>query len=392
MSDPLRYVPLAPEHEAAFAQILGAAFGFDPKDAPPWVDAAGRQEIRVVLRGDEVVAGLFQIPMGQFFGGRSVSMMGVAGVAVRIDQRRRGVASHMMTALVHEALRRGTAISTLYAANQTLYRKIGYEAAGSRFAARLLPQDLRITEASLVPRVATAADRDRIRALYRKVAATRPGFLDRGPYIWPRQHEVRFGVRAHGVVLENDAGELEGYVFYRHVGGADRGTCEVTDLIAATPRAQRQVWSVLGNMASIIGALVLHSAPHDPAYLAHPDPRFAMELRENWMVRLIDVPRALAERGYPPAVRLRLELAVRDDVIAENARRFVVEIRDGRATVREGGDGSIDVDVRGLAQLYTGFADPYTVCTLDRLTTSPAGLDALASAFGGPLPWMQEMF
>lgn len=40
----------------------------------------------------------------------------------------------------------------------------------------------------------------------------------------------------------------------------------------------------------------------------------------------------------------------------------------------------------------TGFADPWTVAAVDRLSASASDLETLAAAFAGPLPWMQEMF
>jgi predicted acetyltransferase len=392
MAIEMHYGPVAPDEEEPLGQVLAASFGFEPSSAKAWFVAAGLDETRAVRKDEEVVAGLILIPMGQYFGGRRVSMTGVAGVGVRHDVRRRGVASFMMTEALREMAGRGGAISTLYASNQGLYRRVGYEAAGSRFRAHLRHTDVRLDARELTTKLVTPADEPRIHALYGAVARTRPGFLDRGPYIWPRQHGTRLGVSAKGLLFENERGELEGYVFYRHTGGAVRGSCEVADLVASTTRGHRQVWSALADMASIVDGYVVYTAPHDPAYLVHADPRFEVAHVENWMVRLVDVRRALLERGWPRGLSVALELAVRDDVLPANEGRIVLTLHDGQASVEEGGRGAIEIDVRGLAQLYTGFADPCTVAALGRLTAGEGDLQALAAAFTGPLPWMQEMF
>jgi predicted acetyltransferase len=388
----MHYAPVSAADEDALGWILSAAFGSDPALARDWFDSAGRSEVRSVRTTDAVVGGLLLIPMGQYFGGRRVSMIGVAGVGVRHDRRRRGVASFMMTEALREMMARGAAISTLYGATQTLYRRVGYEAAGSRFRARLQSLDLRFDARELTAKLVEPADLARVQAFYDEVAPARAGFLARGPYIWPRQHGVRFGQRADGLLFEDAHGNLEGYVFYRLTRGEVRGHCEVSDFLASTARGHRQAWSALTDMGSIVDDYLMYTAPHDPAYLAHADPRFRVEHVENWMVRVVDVRRALLERGWPRGLSVRLELELRDDVLPENAGRLTVEIADGRAEVVDGGRGSIQLDVGGLAQLYTGFADPWTVAALDRLSASAADLEALAAAFAGPLPWMPEMF
>ena len=388
----LHYGPVSPADEDALGSILTTAFGVDPASARDWFAAAGLQEIRSSSTTGAVVGGLILIPMGQYFGGRRVSMCGVAGVGVRHDVRRRGVASFMMVEALREMRARNFAISTLYAANQALYRRVGYEAAGSRFRARLGHLDLAFDARELTVKLVEPTDLPRITALYETVARTRAGFLSRGAYIWPRQHGVRFGQRTNGLLFENDEGELEGYVLYRHTRGTVRGRCEVTDLVASTLRGHQHAWTALADMGSIVERYEIYTAPHDPAYMAHGDPRFSVELVENWMMRIVDVPRALVERGWPRGLNARFELDVQDDVLPENAGRIAVVLTDGHARVEEGGHGTITIDVRGLAQLYTGFADPWSVASLGRLTATADELEMLAAAFAGPLPWMPEMF
>ena len=66
----------------ALGTILSHAFGFPMTDVPIWFERAGSENIYAWRRDDAVAGGLITIPMGQFFGGRSVPTTGIAGVGV----------------------------------------------------------------------------------------------------------------------------------------------------------------------------------------------------------------------------------------------------------------------------------------------------------------------
>lgn len=375
------------------ARVLAHAFGMhDPQTQVQWFEKAGHDNLRVWADGP-VKAGLFYVPMGQFFGGASVPMMGIAGVGVRSDALRQGHATAMMSAALREMAERGYGISTLYASTLSLYRRVGYEPAGSRFIARLRPQDIPIDETGLHPRRMEDSDHGRIKALYDEHAAAMHGHLDRGPYIWPRLLGVRFGVPAHGLLFEDDDGVLQAYVAYRkHQSPGFRSDIEVTDWFATTPLGHRQLWSSLRNQGTMCREITLPSAPCDPAYLTLPDPHFELTLFENFMVRIVDVGVALRSRGYPAHVEATLDLEIIDEHLPNNAGRFQLHATGGRGQLEPGGTGALRLDARGLASLYTGFAHPAVLAQTGRLQGTADALRTAAALFAGPIPWMREMF
>ena len=108
----------------------------------------------------------------------------------------------------------------------------------------MLARDSPFAERELAVRQATDDDMARVQQLYRRVAPGYSGFLDRGPYIWPRLTDERFGVPAFGLLVEADD-QLEGYVYYRKVrGDGERHSLQVTDLLGRTPEAIARVWTV----------------------------------------------------------------------------------------------------------------------------------------------------
>ena len=383
----------APSQVQEQTALLVHAFAVAPTELEKSLKWAGHHNLRVVRERGEVVGCLTMVRMGQFFGGRSVPMVGIAGVAVRPDASRRGVATALMHECMRELAREGVALSSLYASTQTLYRKADFEPAGSRFVANLLPIQIELASHELALRRVTDADRAAIEAFYAERAAERSGHLDRGPYIWNRVLLERFGLATHGVLVV-DGDRIEGYVLYRKSAGEPPfNQIQIADMQASTSRAYRRLWTFLRDIStSVVSEIVHYTAPSDPAYLIHPHAHYRMKLTDNWMLRVVDARAALLARGYPPHIDTELHLDLRDDVVPGNAGRFVLRVRDGAATVDSGGNASLRLDARALAALYSGFVTPRDLVRLDRVDGDAASLDRAAAIFSGPAPWMPDMF
>lgn len=106
---------------------------------------------------------------------------------------------------------------------------------------------------------------------------------------------------------------------------------------------------------------------------------------------MTDVAAALKLRGYPP-LDAQLELDIADDSLPENAGRYVLSLRAGKATVARGGEGLIRVDVRGLAAIYSGFTHPSDVQAAGLLDAERAEIARLGAVFAGPAPFILDAF
>ncbi len=93
--------------------------------------------------GDRPVGAAIFHDMRQWWCGRAVPMAGVAAVKVAPEDRGRGVARRLMTALLDEVAARGYPLSALYPATMPLYRSLGWELAGVRETAVIPARSLR---------------------------------------------------------------------------------------------------------------------------------------------------------------------------------------------------------------------------------------------------------
>ena len=111
-----------------------------------------------------------------------------------------------------------------------------------------------------------------------------------------------------------------------------------------------------------------------------------------WMTRVVNVPGALATRGYADAVDAELHVRVHDDVLPANDGAFVLRVAGGKAEVERGGTGALRIDVRGLAPLYTGYASPDELVAAGYAEADERSLLTAAAIFGGPAPWLADFF
>ena len=374
------------------AAVMAQAFAFPVSDARPWLERTGLENARVVRSAAGVVGGLLVYPMGQWFGGRSVPMAGIAGVATDTAAQGTGTGTLLMRAAVAELAGSGYALACLYPATQPLYRRAGFEQAGERCTFRVPVEHLALGDRTLPLRPVTPADREAIHALHRRVGSRGNGQIDRSPLLWVRMSEPWGAPRPDGYVVERD-GVLEGYCYSskrQKAGG--RQELVVADIVAETPQAATRLLTFLGDHRSLADEAIWHGSTADPLLLLVREQRWRTEIEDVWMLRVLDVKRALEARGYPAAASASLHLEIFDEVLPANRGRWVVEVRGGEARVRQGGDGTLKAHVRGLASLYSGHRSAAALALTGLVEGDAAVLDAATAIFAGPRPAMSDFF
>lgn len=404
-----RYGAMVGEAEVAeCGRLLSLAFAGPREKSEEWIRIGGVENMRVLREGgregERVVACLMRIPMGQYFGCKSVPMVGVAGVAVAPEERGKGHARALMQECVRECAAEGSPITTLYASTQELYRQVGYEQAGHRFTTTVHYSQLMVDRrdaaadrgVEMQVKAAMAADEDEIRACYAEFARTRDGMLDRGPYVWRRTRQMRDTMYAGWVVRVQ--GKVEGYVFVSQERDARTGRHDlgVSDYAFTTARAGRRLVQFLGNFGSMMQECVLPGGPLHP--LAHfmAQQRFKVEKKDFWMVRVTDVARALEARGYPAGVSGALVCDVSDDLVPINNGRVELSVQDGAGRVTRlangGGKVGLSVSVRGLAALYCGVVTAQQAVGLGWASGSSESIGLASALFAGGTPAMTDHF
>jgi predicted acetyltransferase len=381
------------EHEAVNELI---ALGFGRPGATSFAMEVTRPEsFRVIEADGELVAALDKNDLGQFWLGRRMPSTQICRVATVPHGGGRGYAGALMTGYLHELHETGTPTATLFASTLALYRAAGFECAGDwteySLRAEHLPRRTAPYRADRVP----LDDLDEIRALYKVIAPTRHGALDRDEAWWrwligrDRGSTVAF-------VLRDPDGAAAGWAI---VGfGSEEGwrvRARVIDW-GCLPGAERALYGVLGSYGPLDGVVTWSGPDPDPSLFVLPDRQFGHygpETRDHWLLRLVDVRRALELRAYPELVSGSVRFSVDDERCPWNTGSWELEIADGKGRVTPAADAPVTASVRALGPLFTGFLGPEELVRAGLLTGAGApDLAFLRAAFTTHRPWSAEHY
>jgi predicted acetyltransferase len=385
------------EETQRLGAILSQCFNSPMSDWPLYLNRIGAQNFRVVRQGGEVVGGLAIYQMGQWFGGQCVPMAGLAAVAVLPEYRGTGVAVELLVHTLKELHAKEIPISVLYPATQRVYRKVGYEQGGTAGIFELpldtmgvwiketSPKEIRALPIESVNPVRHEVFHD----LYRQWAMQNNGNLERNQAIWERIVQEREQEPLYAYRI-GSATQPEGYIIFTQ--DTKESQILIRDWVALTPAAGRRLWIFLADHRSQIEKVLWRGGVVNPFLLLLTEQTVKVRSLESWMLRVIDVKKALAGRGYPLGVEAELHLAVQDDLLAENNGDFIVRVSGGRGEVIKGGKGELQLNVRGLASLYTGLFTPYQLKFSGYLVGTKQAVAIATSMFAGSEPWMPDFF
>lgn len=398
MSSTHLFGPVSESDLPTLTRIMHHAFGSSAESCEKWLKNAGFEHLRAMRAGSggPIRGSLLRIPMGQFFLGKSVRMLGIAGVGVPPEARGAGVARRMMADALVEAASEGWALSALYASTQALYRQVGYEQAGFMFRMRLPVASIDVRTKEPAVRPLTPDDEDDVRTCYRAFATCFTGPLDRGPYVWQRTRTWRDNAY-HGFGVF-DGRQLEGYVFVAYEQGEHaygKHDVMISDIAFTTPRAGRRLLGFLADFATTGDSIVFQAGPLHPLVSMTSAIMVQMEKQEYWMLRIVDVARALQERGYHPSARGVVQLDLHDEIIAGNRGSWTLSVERGHAEVKKENQirPTIRTTVQALAPLYSGLYTARQLRLMGWLEGDDAAIDAADGIFmGQSTPWMSDYF
>lgn len=380
---------LGSDDVAAAKAVIGQALNFDAPLMQFWLDTIGWDNYRVAKVDGRVAAGLGIIGMGQWWGGRRVPLAGITAVGVAPEYRGAGIGAMLMQATLHEIRAAGTPISALYASTLGFYRSVGYERAGTRNVYELPIHAIPRGDHTLPVVPLPTEERALPQRLHNTQAPTTPGKLDRSSFSWERLLAVPgVLIRTYAVLHGN---EPQGYVMFAQSDGQEQ-PLRVRDFCALTPQAGQRLLTLLGDHRTMVPGIAWGGTPNDPIVTLLPEQSAKITYTEDWLLRIVDVAGALNARGYHPALRAELHLEVRDPVLHENSGRYVVQIADGAAQVERGGAGTITLDVRDLAAIYTAHHTPFERRYSGTISGPDDALALLGLVFAGPPPRMNDMF
>lgn len=326
----------------------------------------------------------------QWWGGRRVEMAGIASVVVPPEARGQGAAGALLRELLPVLRGSGQPLSVLFPTAVGVYRPHGWEVVGSLDDTRIATRDLlpRGGTGAVRIRTATAADLPALGELYAGCASA--GWLTRDGPEFPAGPAVLLQHDVVALAVGDDDG-ADGYAAYTRGAGYREGSeLRVWECVGRTGTATAALLTSLASW-STVAATVLWRGPTRELALFLPRAVPPPVCSQPWMLRIVDAPGAIAQRGFRPEVTIEAGFVLVDPAVPEHERGWQLQVAAGRGTLQPlpTADRQPALHVRGLALLYAGAAD---TSTLLRAGLLDRPLPALDAAFAGPPPVLLDYF
>jgi predicted acetyltransferase len=337
-------------------------------------------------------------------GPRAVAAAGVSVVGVLPSRRRRGLLRRLVDAQFGDARARREPVAILWSSETTIYGRFGYGIASEIVSVRADPRDLALVREAppgLRSDVLDLAEAvGRIPPIYDRAGRSVPGMLSRNRVWWERRRladDPALPDTMLRVVVGDDGGD-RAYTLLRIHGswaqGRPQHELEVIEALGEDDAWTLEAWRFLLGV-DLVRTLEaeLMSVDH-PLLLAVRDPRaLHRDVRDGLWLRLVDLPAALAARGYDTDDALVLDVA--DATCPGNAGTWRLEASGGEGrAVPVDASPDLRLDVADLGAGYLG------VPTLGRRAraglleevTPGAALRADRLLAGDRAPWCPEIF
>ncbi len=244
----------------------------------------------------------------------------------------------------------------------------------------------------------TGADKDAATAVGKLVAerALAAGVVevvfDRGPYIWNRVRRPRKGTVRGFAFFDGDALLAYTYFSQESLASGHDYDAVVTDFVANSARGYAALFHFYWSQRSVLDTVRMKAGASAPFLALLREPRHDEEPNIDWMLRIVDLPGALAARGYPTRAELDVAIEVRDDVISANNGSWQLSLREGRVMAERGGHPRVSLDIRALAPIFAGYYSASEAALLADIQGERSDIALLDAMFAGPMPGMSDMF
>ncbi|WP_018681785.1 GNAT family N-acetyltransferase [Actinokineospora enzanensis] len=371
--EPVSVRPVPTEEHRRSVDLFRLATHGPPTGDEEWSVLAGTIDPDGTLgayTGGELVGTCHSTPNHVHVPGGRLPARAVGRMAVHPTHTRRGVATELLGDLLRSVVE---PVVILRSSADTLYRRLGF---GIATWCRDIEVDSPQATANAAGRVRISeleTDAESVPELYRRMR-TRPGMVDRPDHLaalyrLTARSDPRLLLAVHSGASSEDA-----FALYSVQAQADRTVLDVADLHSASAPG----WAGLTRYllaVPLVDQVILRARPLDePIRWLCPDLRACRtdRVRPELWLRLVDVPAALAIRGYHGENPVVID--VRDPLLPANSGHYLIS-RAGACRTTEPAHLTMAVDT--LAALYLGGARPSALAATGHITVHR---DVLATA------------
>lgn len=391
------YTPLAADDLDSVARLARLGFGLSRDLFDRYAALFGTDSLRGLRASDDqapLAACAAHWRLDQWYGGRPVPAQAIAMVAVDPARRGAGFGSALMRAVLDEGRASGAAVAILCPSTLPFYRRLGFGRGGVSCGWSAPPSSFADSGGDAAPEGSIhptdPLDAVPLARLRRPLLADSNGLPVRNEALWTLA--LCPDGEPSDVFLLNGPDGPEGYIAV--TPPRDRRLA-VADLCAPTPRSVRLARRLLAGYRAQVDRVAWRGGPDDPLALLADEVGVRLEERDEWLLRVVDVKRALATRGYPIKSENCVTFDVDDALISKNRGRFHLQVAGGVGVIADFAKDDQPVASLGIAafsSLFTGHASARALWRAGLLRSEEIAVDIIDHLFCGAAPWMTDRF
>ncbi|MFD9562202.1 enhanced intracellular survival protein Eis [Streptomyces sp. NPDC059994] len=349
---------------------------------------------RVAVRDGQVIAGGLGLMIPQYFGGRPVPAASTACGCIAPEERGEQLAAQMIARRLEPLREQGAVLATLWTASTGYVRRLGWQAPSQVQSWTIRTDDLkRCFDGSGFE--ITHGMSEEAHALLEGLASQWNGPWQRPAWWqdWQQQRHPHLAAYRFNRPGRSPSGVLSVAAERHPVEGRQ---LIVHDFWAADQPTAGAMLAFLGRHNSRIPTVTFQRTglPPAPLLLHHLHRSGALTSRawHPWMLRILDLSRAVQLRGWPHEVDLTLPI----DVLTEDGtavEHFTLHIAQGKGDLSPSSCGGQLTLTRGqFAVWYAGGYSSVAAASLAGVRGAPGMLARLLAATAEREPWLADYF
>lgn len=398
----------------AFEHVMLTAFGSPVSDdgREQWLKILDMSLLLVAVQREpsrETIVGTAGwVPFDMTVPGGEIPVAAVTMVAVRPTHRRRGILRRIMQRQFEDTHAAGVPVAVLWASESVIYQRFGYGLGYVKGRIEIDPRRAAfLGNPAPVGRVRLIDEAEALELfppIYERIRPEIPGSFKRSQTWWEQRklsdspaHRGGGGPMLRAVLEIDD--RPEGYAQYRVFPGygpdsLQTHALDVIEALGTSPTATREIWRYLFGVDLIATVRTHRLCAEHPLTLMLTDPRrLRLTVGDGTWVRLVDVDKALAARGYQQEGTLTFDVV--DDMCPWNAGVWTLEAGPGGARLkRSTATPQLRLAVADLGAMYLGTVSCTRLARAGRVDELALGAAALADGlFRADVPaWCLDDF
>lgn len=360
----MRIESLNASHINELIELWSQSFILPYEQVSTWVSEKSIRNCIGAFENNKLVSALSIIPFEFYIRGRVLGLSGIGGVATFPEHRGKNYVHHLLKESIRISREKELIFSSLYPFSFEFYRIFGWELASFQKRYKRKTYNLgKFKEFENVKRM-PLEDWNPIKPVYEKYAKNFTGPIRRTEERW---ESIIFRSRTLTYLyVYEEEGEIKGYVLYSVEKNGNMNKIVVREMITLNISAYKGFLGLFSKQSMSIEEVEWTAPLEDSLPFILPNPRGECSIEPTFMLRIIDVKKALSFIKYDENIKEKIVIYLKDDYADWNNGIWEIEIENGEGNIKKinSQDHDISLNINTFTQIVAGTLSPEKAYTL----------------------------